>query len=135
MALSSSIADAAIQAAKSKAAEMGVAVSIAVVDDGGYLVSFARMDGGRWVNVDIAIAKAAGAAAFKVDSNVMVGVFEHIPMFFEQMIATTKGRIILDHGSVVIRDGAGQVIGALAISGATGEQDEVIARAALEAIA
>ena len=135
MSISLETAEILIRTARLKAEEIGVLVSIAVVDESGYLVSFARMNGGRWVNVDLGIAKAAGAAAFKVDSSVMMGVFEKIPMFFDQMVATMKGRIILDHGSVVIRDQSGQVIGALAISGATADEDEVIAAAALQAIA
>lgn len=128
-------AEAIIAGAKAKAVELDRACSIAVVDDGGYLVAFARLNGGRWVNVDIAIAKAVGAAAFRRDARDLYGMIEHNPSFFQQMLNTTRGRIIIDVGSVVITDGDGQVIGAVAASGASAEEDEVIVKAGLDAAA
>jgi uncharacterized protein GlcG (DUF336 family) len=126
-------AQAIITGAKAKAEELGRSCSIAIVDDGGYLVAFARLNGGRWVNVDIAIAKATGAAAFRTDASNLYGMIEHNPTFFQQMLNTTRGRVIIDIGSLVIRDSAGNVVGAVAASGASAEEDEVIVKAGLDA--
>jgi len=51
-----------IEAAEAKAAELGVKVNVAVVDDGGHLLGFARMDGARPAGATTAIAIAANAA-------------------------------------------------------------------------
>ena len=135
MSLSLQVAEHIVAGAKAKAAEIGLPVSIAVVDDGGYLVAFARTDGGRWINVDIAIAKAVGAAAFRTDASNLGGLLTGNPQFVQQLLHTTAGRLMIDIGSVVILDVDGGVIGAVAVSGASAEQDEVIARAGLAAAA
>jgi len=135
MPLTLEIAETIIANARAKAVELGRSCSIAVVDAGGYLVAFARLDGGRWVNVDIAQAKAVGAAAFQRDASELYGMIEHNPGFFQQMLHTTKGRIMIDIGSLVIKDRDGNVVGAVAASGASAEEDEVIVRAGLDSVA
>ena len=55
-------AEAILAAAKAQAARIGVPMNIAVVDDGGYLLAFARMDGAKPASIDIAINKAHAAA-------------------------------------------------------------------------
>ncbi len=55
-------AEAILDAAKAQAARIGVPMNIAVVDDGGYLLAFARMDGAKPASIDIAINKAHAAA-------------------------------------------------------------------------
>jgi uncharacterized protein GlcG (DUF336 family) len=126
------IAEAILTAARAKALELDRTVSLAVVDPGGYLVAFSRMDGGRWVNVDIAVAKATGAAAFRRD--VPHGFTHAAPSFFAQMLVTMKGRVMLDGGSFLIKSADGEILGAVAASGASGEEDDVIVRAGLAAV-
>src|SRR6202162_5008158 len=61
-------AEAILAAAKAQAARIGVPMNIAVVDDGGYLLAFARMDGAKPASIDIAINKAHAAAIRRQDT-------------------------------------------------------------------
>lgn len=58
-------AEAVLEAAKKKAAAMGLKCNVAVVDDGGHLLAFARMDGARPASASTAVAKAVSAATFR----------------------------------------------------------------------
>src|SRR5437763_10395704 len=61
-------AEAVLEAAKKKAAAMGLAVNVAVVDDGGHLLSFARMDGARPASAATALTKAVSAATLRQET-------------------------------------------------------------------
>ena len=103
-------------------------VVIAIVDDGGHLVYFERMDGVQTGSIQVAIRKAEAAVAFKRPTRV-----------FEEAVA--EGRIVLVslpggmpfEGGVPISVG-NQVIGAVGISGVTAQQDGMIATAGVDAL-
>lgn len=103
-------------------------VVIAIVDDGGHLVYFERMDGVQTGSIEVAIRKAKAAAAFKRPTRL-----------FEEAVA--GGRIVLVslpggmpfEGGVPITVGD-QVIGAVGISGVTAQQDGMIAHAGVDAL-
>lgn len=126
-------AQAIIGGAVKEAERLSRTPSIAVVDPAGDVVAFARMDAGRGVNASIACAKARGAVKFQRDGREMMGAFEHNPSFIWQTVAHFGGQLMFDQGSCLIRDADGSLLGALAISGASGEEDEVIAQAGLRA--
>ena len=123
-----------LAAAKAKCVELQKTPSIAIVDPGGHLLAFARMNGGRTNNVEIAQAKARGAAAFRRDASEMTSIFEQNANFVTQLMHLMGDRLMIDIGSCVIRSKDGELLGAIAISGASAEEDEVIARAAILAV-
>jgi uncharacterized protein GlcG (DUF336 family) len=117
----------AMNAAIEKARELNIPVSISVVDTGGHLVSFARLDSVFGV-IDFAVKKARTAVMFGVDSDVMGTIIAGADMHGYGMINSNEGLLTIA-GGVVIRNIDGNIIGAIASSGGTPEQDKEIATA------
>lgn len=117
--------------AKGRAAalEAGLRAVFVVLDRGAHLVAFSRMDGAWLGSNDLAIAKARSSAMFQAPSealNAPLKVGEPVPHF--DHIHT--GGLLLMGGGLPLRDTAGELIGALGVSGGTPEQDAALARAA-----
>ncbi|WP_345988512.1 heme-binding protein [Chryseobacterium sp. Chry.R1] len=108
-----------------KAETLGIPVSITVVDTGGYLVSFARLDSVYGV-IDFAIKKARTAVMFGVDTEVMGTIIAGADIHGYGML-NSNGGLLTIAGGVVIRNEKGDIIGAIASSGGTVEQDREIA--------
>jgi uncharacterized protein GlcG (DUF336 family) len=108
-------------------------MGIAVLDAAGNLKAFASEDGASMFRFDIARAKAWGAVGMGVSSGTLAQRAKDNPNFFVALAATAQGRFLPQPGAVVIKDGQGQVLGAVGASGGTGEQDEAICRAGVEA--
>ncbi|MFP7654725.1 GlcG/HbpS family heme-binding protein [Chryseobacterium proteolyticum] len=108
-----------------KAETLGIPVSIAVVDTGGHLVSFARLDSVYGV-IDFAIKKARTAVMFGVDTEVMGTIIAGTDIHGYGML-NSNGGLLTIAGGVVIRNEKGNIIGAIASSGGTVEQDREIA--------
>ncbi|WP_172282820.1 GlcG/HbpS family heme-binding protein [Chryseobacterium sp. LAM-KRS1] len=108
-----------------KAETLGIPVSIAVVDTGGHLVSFARLDSVYGV-IDFAIKKARTAVMFGVDTEVMGTIIAGADIHGYGMLNSNDGLLTIA-GGVVIRNEKGDIIGAIASSGGTVEQDREIA--------
>lgn len=107
-------------------------VSVSVVDAWAYPVAFARMDGTFIGANDVAQRKARTAALFRVNSAVLG---EHLrPGAPAYTLENSNGGLIGFGGGVVVRNREGSVIGAIGISGASVDEDEAIAQAALAAI-
>lgn len=117
----------ATKAAAEKAKALNIPVSIAVVDTGGHLVSFARLDSVYGV-IDFAVKKARTAVMFGVDSDVMGTIISGSGIHGYGMINSNDGLLTIA-GGVVIKNKAGNIIGAIASSGGTPEQDKEIASA------
>ena len=116
-----------LDAAVAKAAQMGVPQCIAVVDDGGNLLAFLRMDGAKFLSIESAMRKAITAVSSRVPTG---GVAEGLDM---KLAAVTAGRLTnLKGGVPVIIDGT--VIGGIGVGSGTGDQDLEVARAGLAAI-
>jgi len=113
-------AEAAGAACAALARERGARVSIAVVDDGGALVWFSRLDGARAYSVDLAIRKARTAAALALPTKVLEELARERPMQGVDMLAVSGGAPILIDGMCA---------GAVGVSGAKGEEDHEIAQA------
>jgi uncharacterized protein GlcG (DUF336 family) len=122
-----------LAACERKAAEIGVASSIAVVDAGGHLVAHARMDGAWIGSIDIAIDKAWTARATDHATGELAGLAQSGEALFG-LNTTNSGRIVIFGGGVPIRLD-GRVIGAAGVSGGTVDEDETVARAALTGFA
>lgn len=108
-------------------------MGIAVVDEGGHLKAFAREDGASMFRFEIAQAKAWGAVGMGVSSRVLGQRAKDNPNFFVALAATAQGRFLPQTGAVLIRDGAGNLLGAVGASGGTGDEDELICAAGVEA--
>jgi uncharacterized protein GlcG (DUF336 family) len=130
-------ARAIITAAEAKAAELKLKLDVAVVDDGGHLLAFERMDGARPASVYTAITKATSAATFRQPSGPLAaGATPADPLLnisLQNAAQASGGKITALFGGVpVVVDG--QTIGAVGIAGGTGEQDAQVARAGVQAL-
>jgi uncharacterized protein GlcG (DUF336 family) len=122
-----------IDAAQARAAQMGIKVTVAVVDEGGLLLALSRMDGAPPISAQIAEAKANGAALWHRDGASLAQVAQERPMFFQVVDRMTRLPIVPGLGSALIRrDGA--VLGAVGVSGGKPEQDLECAEAGLRAL-
>ena len=113
-----------LQAAMAKARDMKVPQCICVVDAGGHLLAFARMDGAYALSVDTALRKAQTAASYGVATGDIAAGID-----LKLAIATEGRRINLPGGLPVIVDG--HLIGSIGVGSGTGEQDKEVAKAAL----
>lgn len=116
-------AQAVISAALAEAKARGWKLNVAVVDSGGNLVAFARMDGAMLASVTIAQHKARAAASFRRETK----AFENGIQGGNLYQLTLDGVIGSRGGIPLIEDG--KLIGAVGASGGTGSQDEVCAKA------
>lgn len=108
-------------------------LSVAVLDSGGHLVAFKREDTSGILRFDIAFGKAWGALGMGLGSRTLFERAAQTPQFFTMLAAASGGRIVTNPGGVLVRDAAGNVIGAVGISGDTSDKDEVCAIAGIEA--
>lgn len=120
--------------ALAKAREAGFKpMGVAVVDAGGNLKAFVREDGASMFRFEVAQAKAWGAVGMGVSSRVLGQRAKDNPNFFVSLAATAQGRFLPQTGAVLVKDAAGQVLGAVGASGGTGDEDELICIAGVEA--
>jgi uncharacterized protein GlcG (DUF336 family) len=120
-----------IRKACAKATQLGVKVSVCVVDAGGNPVALAKMDGANILSPDIARGKAFTAVAFKAHSKDMAERMKDRPVAALGLTQVSGNRVVLLPGGVVAKSGE-EVIGAVGVSGATSDQDH---ECGLEAIA
>jgi uncharacterized protein GlcG (DUF336 family) len=119
-----------IDRAHAKAAELGVHVTVAVVNDAGFLIALARMDGAHSLSPQLAEAKAVGAAMLHRDGAALAEMHKDRPGFFNVADRLVRVPLVPGLGSVLIkRDG--KVVGAVGVSGAKPEQDLECAEAGL----
>ena len=119
-----------ITRAHAKAAELGIRVSVAVVDEGGLLIALARMDGAAPLTPQVAEAKAVGAAMLHRDGASLGELAKDRPGFFSVVDRLVRVPIVPGLGSVLIRRD-GTVLGAVGVSGGRPEQDLECAQAGI----
>jgi uncharacterized protein GlcG (DUF336 family) len=124
-----------LQAAVKKAEELGVPISIAVMDEGGHLLGFARTDKGKAHNVPMAMAKAR-SASFKQIPTGKSGTLGN-PLDDHLAIALTlaggpENFVTFSGGFPILLEG--HCVGGVGVSGGTGDQDCAVAMAGLEAL-
>ena len=124
---------AAIQAVNSgltKSNELGTKMNIAVVDRGGNLVAFAREDG-AWVgSVDVSVKKAKTATFFDMETQEIGKLSQPGGSLYN--IEHSNGGLITFPGGVPLTVPDGTILGGVGVSGSSVEEDQVVARAALE---
>ncbi|MDM1293360.1 heme-binding protein [Sphingobacterium sp. N143] len=117
----------ALDASIEKAKALNIPVSIAVVDSGGHLLAFARLDSVFGV-IEFAIKKAKTAVMFGLDSDTMGTIVSGAGINGHGMLNSNDGLLTIA-GGVVIKNRKGNIIGAIASSGGSPEQDKEIANA------
>ncbi|MEU1055407.1 heme-binding protein [Streptomyces sp. NPDC005876] len=124
-----------IEAARKRAEEIGKAVSVAVVDAGGFVVAVRRSDGARPLTPDIARAKAYTAAVMQRPGTMLKKWQESQPVFFSQLsqLPGAAMPILATEGSVTLKKD-GEIIGGLGVAGGTAEEDQAIADEVLAAL-
>jgi glc operon protein GlcG len=122
-------AEAAIAVAVAEAKKHDWKLNVAVVDSGGNLVAFQRMDGAQLASIQVAEHKARVAATFRRETK----VFENAVQQSNFHYVLTLDGVIASRGGVPLVQG-GKLIGAIGCSGATGSQDEVACKAAAASI-
>src|SRR3954471_5994234 len=120
-----------IDSARRAAEAIGVAMNIAVVDDGNNLVAFERMDGAWLGSIDIAQGKAYTARAFDMSTRDLAPLCQPGQSLFG-IHATNDGRLVVFAGGIPLEKN-GEVVGAIGVSGGAVEQDQVVAEAGAEA--
>jgi len=123
-----------IEVAFAKAREMKIRpLAVAVLDEAGHVKSLQREDDASMLRNDIAVGKAWAAVGMGVASRTLLERAKGNPQFFSALSATAQGKFIPQTGAVVIKDKQGNVLGAAGASGGTGEEDEAVCMAGIEA--
>jgi uncharacterized protein GlcG (DUF336 family) len=128
-----SLADArhVLDAALDKADEIGQPMNVAVVDDGGHLLAFARQDGAIRASVDIAIRKARTAMLMAMTTEQLgMAAAPGGPLYG---IEVTNGGLVIFGGGIPLAEADGEAIGAIGVSAGTVEQDITVAQAGADA--
>ena len=116
-----------IAAAERKAKALEQPMNIAVADAGGNLIAHVRMDEAWIGSIDISIKKAFTARAFDVATKDLAKFSQSGGQFFG-IHASNEGRVMIFAGGVPLKR-AGKVVGAIGVSGGSGEQDHAVAEA------
>jgi uncharacterized protein GlcG (DUF336 family) len=122
----------ALAAASDKAEALGARVNIAVVDSSGLLAGFVRMPGAFLMSIDMAQKKARCAAGLGFEADVTDQILAHEPPRVREGLLSHPDFTLI-RGGLPIRI-AGQLIGAIGVSGGSEAQDVACAQAGLEAV-
>ena len=120
-----------IAAAEKKADEIGQPMNIAVADAGGNLVAHVRMDNAWIGSVDISIKKAWTSRAFDITTKDLADNSQSGDQFFG-IHASNDGKVMIFAGGIPLKK-EGKVVGAIGVSGGSGEQDHTVAEAGASA--
>ena len=121
-------AETILAASKAKMVELGVKMSISVVDPRGDLITMCKMDGAPWRTPAVSRAKAVASASFEVASGALTDNSQ--APIFRAFMAMEGGHMIPGQGALpVFRNG--EIIGAVGGSGGTAQEDEDCARAGI----
>jgi uncharacterized protein GlcG (DUF336 family) len=128
--ISTQIIDTALKQARERHLDP---LAVAVLDAGGHLITFKREDGAGIVRFDIAFGKAWGALGMGYGTRELAQRAAKASTFVTALAAVSQGRIVPSPGGVLIAAADKSVIGAVGISGDSGDNDEACAIAAIEA--
>lgn len=123
-------AQAMIEAALSRAAQMEVPIAVAVCDGGGHLLAFARTDDCMLLAAETAQAKARTAVYFKRPTAETVERSRRHPTVYGSFVASSHAPIVMSMGGFPLL-GRDEVVGGIGAAGGTGEEDVAIAGAGL----
>jgi uncharacterized protein GlcG (DUF336 family) len=121
-----------IEAAEKKAEAIGQPMNIAVVDGGGNLVAHVRMDGAWPGSIDISIKKAWTSRAFDIATKDLAEHSQPGKQFYG-IHESNAGKVMIFAGGIPLKKD-GKVVGAIGVSGGSGEQDQSVAEAGAAAL-
>ncbi|MQA17315.1 MAG: heme-binding protein [Pseudonocardiaceae bacterium] len=121
-----------VDAAVKKATEIATLMDISVVDAGGNLKAFVRMDGAWLGSIDISIKKARTARFFDMETGELGQLSQPGGPLYN--IEVSNGGLITFPGGVPLKTGNGEVIGAIGVSGSTVDDDHAVAAAGASAL-
>ncbi len=124
-------ADAVIAAARAHAEQIGQPMNIAVVDDGGHLVAFARMDGAIKASIDISTRKARTSIMMNLPTGALSQVTQPGAELYG-LEQTSGGLVTFGGGVLLVRDQ--ETVGAVGVSAGSVEQDVAVAEAGAAAL-
>ncbi len=120
-----------ISAAEKEAEQIGQPMNIAVVDAGGNLVAHVRMDKAWIGSIDISMNKAWTSRAFDIATGDLAGHSQSGGQFFG-IHASNGGKVMIFAGGIPLKKN-GEVVGAVGVSGGSGQQDHAVAEAGAKA--
>lgn len=118
------VADGTLAAGRRRGAQP---LTVVVLDAGGHVVVMKRSDNSGILRCEIAHGKAYGALGMGLPSRTLFARAADNPNFFTALAAASGGRMVPNPGGVLLRDPAGRIIGAVGVSGDTGDVDELCA--------
>jgi uncharacterized protein GlcG (DUF336 family) len=131
MTLTLDLAENAVRAGREHAATLGVAVCLVVCDAAGHLKAFARMDRAWLGTIDVALRKANTSVLFEAETQLIWEVSR--PEAQAHGLESSNGGLITFAGGIPLRTAAGEILGAIGVSGGQVAQDYAIAQAAMKA--
>jgi uncharacterized protein GlcG (DUF336 family) len=132
--LTLSQANALIDAAFTKGAELGLKpLTVTIHDPGGHLIACQRQDGASTMRVKLAGGKACGALALGVSSRKIGDMAVERPHFVASVDTMAEGGMVPAAGGVIVSDGE-DIVGAIGVTGDTSDNDEACALAAIEQV-
>jgi uncharacterized protein GlcG (DUF336 family) len=121
-----------IAAAEKKAEELKQPMNVAVVDEGGNLIAFERMTNAWLGSIDISIKKAWTSRAFDIATKDLAPHSQSGNQFFG-IHASNDGKVMIFAGGIPLKKD-GKVVGAIGVSGGSGDQDHAVAEAGAAAL-
>jgi uncharacterized protein GlcG (DUF336 family) len=121
-----------VAAALKKTEEISTLMNVTVIDVGGNLKAFARMDGAWLGSIDISAKKARTARFFDMDSGAIGNLSQPAGPLYN--IEVSNGGLITFPGGVPLKNASGEIIGAIGVSGSTVENDHTVAVAGASAL-
>jgi glc operon protein GlcG len=127
-------ARAILAAAEKKALEIKVPQNIAIVDDGGHLLAFARMDGAKLSSVEVALTKARAAALRRTPTGPVSSGEEPSIYLSLGLPLATEGKLTCIRGGLPLVV-EGQCVGGIGVSAGSEDEDVAVAQAGVDALA
>jgi uncharacterized protein GlcG (DUF336 family) len=122
-----------IEGALAKAREMKIKpLGVVVLDESGHLKAAQREDSASMFRIEIATGKAWAAVGMGASSRALAARAKDNPNFFITLAATAGGKFLPQTGAVLIRNQAGELLGAAGASGGTGDEDEAACKYGIE---
>jgi len=125
-------AQAVVAAALKKAEQIATLMNVTVIDSGGNLKAFARMDGAWLGSIDISAKKARTARFFDMESGAIGNLSQPGGSLYN--IEVSNGGLITFPGGVPLKNASGEIVGAIGVSGSTVENDHTVAVAGAGAL-
>jgi uncharacterized protein GlcG (DUF336 family) len=108
-------------------------MAVVVLDESGNVRALQREDGASMFRVDIATGKAWASVAMGAPSRALGERAKNNPNFYGALAASSHGKFLPQAGALLIKNADGQVLGAAGASGGSGDEDEMICAAGIEA--